>query len=177
MLRIILFLVLFCTAFAGPQSASGLFDSNSQWSVYFSPKGGCTEAIVARIQTAKRSIRMLSYSFTSRPIIAAIIDAKKRGLEIVIVVDKSQINAKESAVNLLHEAEIPVYIDMQHRIAHSKIIIYDNETISTGSFNFTKAAEERNSENLLFIKNETLVKIYLDNLTEHRQHSEKFISY
>jgi Putative peptidoglycan binding domain/PLD-like domain len=32
-----------------------------------------------------------------------------------------------------------------------KIIIIDGETVIAGSFNFTKAAQEKNAENLLII--------------------------
>jgi phosphatidylserine/phosphatidylglycerophosphate/cardiolipin synthase-like enzyme len=44
---------------------------------------------------------------------------------------------------------IPTYIDSKHTIAHNKIMIIDKATVITGSFNFTKAAEEKNAENLL----------------------------
>ena len=48
-------------------------------------------------------------------------------------------------------------------------------TLITGSFNFTKAAEEKNAENLLEIKGEPeLVKKYLANFEEHLGHSEKY---
>ena len=46
--------------------------------------------------------------------------------------------------------------------------------VITGSFNFTKAAEERNAENLLIIKSEVLAKKYLDNWNRHRDHSEVY---
>jgi hypothetical protein len=41
----------------------------------------------------------------------------------------------------LHAA-IPVYIDAEHAIAHNKIMVIDGQTVITGSFNFTNAAEE-----------------------------------
>jgi len=69
---------------------------------------------------------------------------------------------------------IPTYIDAAHAIAHNKIMIIDRETVITGSFNFTKAAEEKNAENLLIIKNKELAKIYLDNWERHKEHSEKY---
>ena len=50
------------------------------------------------------------------------------------------------------QGRIETQIDDQHAIAHNKMMIIDNATIITGSFNFTKAAEERNAENLLVLK-------------------------
>ena len=56
-------------------------------------------------------------------------------------------------------AGIPTFIDNKHAIAHNKIMIIDQSTIITGSFNFTKAAEEKNAENLLIIRgDDALVK-------------------
>ena len=47
-------------------------------------------------------------------------------------------------------------IDAEHAIAHNKVMIIDGETVITGSFNFTKAAEENNAENLLIIHDKKL---------------------
>jgi phosphatidylserine/phosphatidylglycerophosphate/cardiolipin synthase-like enzyme len=46
-------------------------------------------------------------------------------------------------------------------------MIVDRETVITGSFNFTKAAEEKNAENLLTIKSKELAAIYIDNWKKH----------
>jgi phosphatidylserine/phosphatidylglycerophosphate/cardiolipin synthase-like enzyme len=52
-------------------------------------------------------------------------------------------------------------------------MIIDRETVITGSFNFTKAAEEKNAENLLIIKSKELAKVYIDNWYKHKEHSER----
>jgi phosphatidylserine/phosphatidylglycerophosphate/cardiolipin synthase-like enzyme len=44
--------------------------------------------------------------------------------------------------------------------------------VITGSFNFTRAAEEKNAENLLIIKSKELAGIYFDNWNRHKEHSE-----
>jgi phosphatidylserine/phosphatidylglycerophosphate/cardiolipin synthase-like enzyme len=69
---------------------------------------------------------------------------------------------------------VPTFIDSKHAIAHNKIMIIDRETLITGSFNFTKAAEEKNAENLLIIKSKDLSKIYIDNWKAHKTHSEMY---
>jgi phosphatidylserine/phosphatidylglycerophosphate/cardiolipin synthase-like enzyme len=69
---------------------------------------------------------------------------------------------------------VPTYIDSTHAIAHNKIMVIDQETVITGSFNFTKAAEEKNAENILIIKSKELAQEYLDNWTKHKSHSEKY---
>jgi phosphatidylserine/phosphatidylglycerophosphate/cardiolipin synthase-like enzyme len=74
----------------------------------------------------------------------------------------------------LANSRIPTFIDARHTIAHNKIMIIDRETAITGSFNFTKAAEEKNAENLLIIKSKELAGIYIDNWKKHLEHSEKY---
>jgi phosphatidylserine/phosphatidylglycerophosphate/cardiolipin synthase-like enzyme len=69
---------------------------------------------------------------------------------------------------------IPTYIDFMHTIAHNKIMILDKETVITGSFNFTKAAEEKNAENLLILKDKGLAAVYIDNWVKHKKHSERY---
>ncbi len=66
---------------------------------------------------------------------------------------------------------IPVKIDTVHAIAHNKIMIIDGETVITGSFNFTKAAEQNNAENLLVIHDRKLAERYVRNWQEHEGHS------
>jgi phosphatidylserine/phosphatidylglycerophosphate/cardiolipin synthase-like enzyme len=63
-------------------------------------------------------------------------------------------------------------IDAKHAIAHNKVMIIDGEAVITGSFNFTKAAEESNAENLLVIRDKKLAERYIKNWQEHERHSE-----
>jgi phosphatidylserine/phosphatidylglycerophosphate/cardiolipin synthase-like enzyme len=68
-----------------------------------------------------------------------------------------------------------VKIDAQHAIAHNKVMIIDGETVITGSFNFTKAAEENNAENLLVIRDREMADLYARNWQEHERHSEPYL--
>ena len=142
--------------------------------VCFSPRGGCTENIVEQINAAKLEILVQAYSFTSAPIAKALTDAFKRGVKVQVILDKSQKSEKYTSATFISNAGIPTYIDDKHAIAHNKIMIIDKETVITGSFNFTKAAEEKNAENLLVIKSKELAKEYMDNWYKHKEHSEKY---
>jgi len=162
-------LLLVCQTYGDEFKAAGTID------VYFSPRGGATEAIVKEINTAKSEILVQAYSFTSKPIAKALIDARKRGIKIEVVLDKSQRKEKYTSADFIAHAGIPTFIDDTHAIAHNKIMIIDRTTLITGSFNFTKAAEERNAENLLVMKgNKSLVERYRNNFNEHKEHSEKY---
>ena len=63
--------------------ATDLTLNNTPTQVYFSPKGGCTEAIVKQIANAKSEILFQAYSFTSAPIAKALINAHKRGIKVL----------------------------------------------------------------------------------------------
>ena len=143
--------------------------------VCFSPDGGCTESIVKEINAAKSEILIQAYSFTSAPIAKSLLDAHKRGVKVEAILDKSQRREKYTSATFISNAGIPTYIDDKHAIAHNKIMIIDREIVITGSFNFTKAAEEKNAENLLILKNKDLAKIYLENWEKHKEHSEKYV--
>ena len=142
--------------------------------VYFSPRGGCTEAIVREIGKAKTEILVQAYSFTSAPIAKALVDAHKRGVNVAVVLDKSQRTAKYSSADFTAHASIPTFIDAAHAIAHNKVMVIDKETVITGSFNFTKAAEEKNAENVLIIRAKDLAQEYSENWKKHKGHSEKY---
>jgi phosphatidylserine/phosphatidylglycerophosphate/cardiolipin synthase-like enzyme len=140
---------------------------------HFSPKGGCTDAVVREIKSARREILMQAYSFTSKPIAQALIDAKARGVHVDILLDKS--NEQEAYTelgHLLHEGLAP-HIDAQHAIAHNKIMILDRRTLITGSFNFTHQAETDNAENLIIIKGHPeLVQAYFQQFAAHKSHCQ-----
>jgi len=140
--------------------------------VYFSPNGGCTDAILGQINQAKTEILIQAYSFTSQPIAQALIRAQKRGVRISALLDKSNQRRKYSAATFLKNMEIPVFIDGKHAIAHNKIMIIDNRVVITGSFNFTMAAENKNAENLLILEDmDDLIRAYRENFLNHLRHA------
>jgi Phosphatidylserine/phosphatidylglycerophosphate/cardiolipin synthases and related enzymes len=173
---VLLFAILLPLACASPSvPVSAVSVAPPAINVYFSPLGSATEAVVRELGNAKQEILVQAYSFTSAPIAKALVDAHKRGVKVTVVLDRSQRSTKYSSADFVNNAGIPTYIDAKHAIAHNKIMIIDGATLITGSFNFTKAAEEKNAENLLVIKGDTeLVKKYLANFEEHLGHSEKY---
>jgi phosphatidylserine/phosphatidylglycerophosphate/cardiolipin synthase-like enzyme len=84
-------------------------------------------------------------------IAAALMAAKRRGVDVRAVLDKSQRTERYSGATFLADAGIPVVIDELPAIAHNKVLVIDDATIITGSFNFTRAAQERNAENVFVV--------------------------
>ncbi|MGO9115587.1 MAG: phospholipase D family protein [Thermoguttaceae bacterium] len=142
--------------------------------VYFSPKGGATEAVVQSLDAAKNTVFVQAYSFTSKEIAEALQAAHTRGVVVHIILDKSVLGDHYSEADFLAHHGISVLIDEKHQIAHNKIMIIDGETVVTGSFNFTRQAEEHNAENLLVIHDRGLAERYLANWHDHEAHSEPY---
>jgi phosphatidylserine/phosphatidylglycerophosphate/cardiolipin synthase-like enzyme len=131
--------------------------------VCFTPGQNCTAEITGVIDAAKKSIFVQAYSFTSAPIVAHLIAAKNRGVAVNVILDKSQKSQRYSASHFLVDQHIPCWIDYKPAIAHNKIMIIDANKVITGSFNFTKAAQSRNAENLLIIRDPSLARLYMQN--------------
>lgn len=140
-------------------------------SVYFSPDGGCTDAICRDITLARQTVHVQAAQFTSKPIGKALIAAKNRGVEVIVVTDKRK-DDDDSQTPRLVGANVPVYNDGHHHTAHNKLIIIDRSIIYTGSFNLTKESESENAENLVRIEGKhKLVDAYEDNFKSHLSHS------
>ena len=118
-------------------------------SVCFTPAEQCEGRIVDAIDKAKTSIRVQAYVFTSLPIIHALQRAAERGVEVLAILDKVN-DRKYSGATLLEAAGIPVWIDFEPAIAHSKILVIDERLVIGGSYNYTASAQKRNAENATF---------------------------
>jgi phosphatidylserine/phosphatidylglycerophosphate/cardiolipin synthase-like enzyme len=110
---------------AGSTHAAEAF-SHARVAVYFSPSGGATDAVVRELTAAKAQVLIQAYSFTSVPIAKALVEAHKRGVEILAVLDKSNETQKYSAATFLNNAGIQPLIDDQHAIAHAKVMVIDS---------------------------------------------------
>ena len=117
----------------------------------FSPDGASEALVLKVIQSARQTVRLAAYSFTSPVVVRALIDAKRRGVEVAVVVDhKNNINIGRSgkgkaALNLLVNAGIPTRTIARYAIHHDKFIVVDGLHVETGSFNYSEAAARRNS--------------------------------
>jgi phosphatidylserine/phosphatidylglycerophosphate/cardiolipin synthase-like enzyme len=138
---------------------------------YYSPRGGCQDAVVRELNRARREILVMAYSFTNDAITAALIEAKKRGLTVDILLDHSNEKERYTELHAFLQHGLDPRIDADHPIAHNKIIIVDKRIVITGSFNFTNQAEHENAENLLIIKGHAeLPTHYRDNFFKHKAH-------
>jgi len=166
---ILAMVIALCAAIAAPSALAAEIIA-----VCFTPGGDCTDLIVDQIATAQQQVLVQAYSFTSPEIVKALADAKRRGVDVRVILDKSN-TCKDGgecekkgaiAAETLADVGVPVMIDHIHGIAHNKVMIIDGMRVITGSFNFTRAAQERNAENLLVIGDPDLAHRYAVNWGE-----------
>jgi phosphatidylserine/phosphatidylglycerophosphate/cardiolipin synthase-like enzyme len=137
-------------------------------SVCFSPEGKCVEIIRREIAYAEHHIMVHAYSFTtSTGIVDALIAAKTRGVQVEVIADRSTPCGLATAVPLLVNAAIPVWIDYQVPIAHEKAIVIDGQTVVEGSYNWTGQAVH-NSEDLNVIRSPLVAAQYERHWRERR---------
>jgi phosphatidylserine/phosphatidylglycerophosphate/cardiolipin synthase-like enzyme len=94
------------------------------------------------------------------PIANALLDAYKRGVQAQVILDQRQLSEKYSSADFLANQGVPTMIGANHTISSNKVMIIDGETVIMGSFNFTKATQEKNAENLLIIRDPALAAQY-----------------
>lgn len=128
--------------------------------VYFSPNGGCQEAVITEITKAQKTIDIAMYSFTSREIAQALVEAQARHVMIRIVLDKAQRKERYSKSRYLISKGIDVKFHFGPGLMHNKFAVIDGRALLTGSFNWTASANKRNEENLLILMDNDLIKKY-----------------
>lgn len=159
-LPVFLFFFILSTCTAQPKEPLS-YDSLQ---VYFSPQGGCQQAIIEEIGKARKTLDIAMFSFTNRELGNAAIAARNRGVEVRVVLDESQAANKYSKKNYFLNKGIPIRLTrgLGRGIMHHKFAVIDGQVILTGSFNWTANAEENNFENLLVIHSPVLAMKYAD---------------
>ena len=115
------------------------------------------QLVVKVIDSAKSEIRMLTYSFTSKPVAQALLRAKKRGVDVKVVVDHKnnldddRTGKSRAALDALVNAGVDVRSISAYAIHHDKVVVADRKTVQTGSMNYSSSGESRNSENVIVL--------------------------
>lgn len=121
--------------------------------VAFAPDPAALQLVLKGIGSARQSIHIAAYMFTSKPVALALLDARQRGVEIAVVADRKESTASYSATRFLASKGLAVRLNGRYTILHHKFMIIDQLHVQTGSFNYTAAAASKNAENVLIIWN------------------------
>jgi len=128
--------------------------------VYFSPNGGCQQAVISEIRKATQTIDIAMYYLSSRDIAQALAKAQENNVRVRIVLDQGQEIESASKSGYLIKHGLEVRYHMGFGLMHNKFAVVDGRSLITGSFNWTLTAEERNEENLLVISDPQTIEKY-----------------
>ncbi|MDR2876139.1 MAG: phospholipase D family protein [Methylobacillus sp.] len=168
------------TASAGVPQAQPQAD-NAHVVALFTPGDDIAGRIVQAIRQARKQVLVQAFSFTHDGIAKALIEARKRGVEVKLIADRDQTETlRYGQVTGIARGGVPVWLDGDHQAAHNKVIVIDagskNALIITGSYNFTRAAQNKNAENSVFISgDDALVRQYAANWQRHLAHSKPLV--
>lgn len=133
-----------------------------------------SQIVIREINDAKEEIRAHALSFTSAPIVKALVDAHQRGVRIEAILDQSQPKDVCTSATFLANAKAAIYVDTIHPVADNRMMIIDRATVITASSNFTAKGEENNHDSLCIIRSKDRARHYVDIWSSHRQHSENY---
>ncbi|MBP5534560.1 MAG: hypothetical protein J6Y03_03540 [Alphaproteobacteria bacterium] len=118
--------------------------------VYFSPSTDCEDKLVDLINNSTETIDVAVYSINNDNIVNALKKAQDRGVRMRVLTDRTQASGKSSKVRELYDSGVNIKVHSKHKIEHNKFAIFDGKMASTGSYNWTNPASNKNSENCVF---------------------------
>jgi len=139
----------------------GCVEQQNNSTAFFCPQEDCENRVIVAINNAEYSIDAAIYSFTSKNIASALIEAQKRGVSpgaIRIVIDSLQSKSKYSMDEFLNENNIETRI--MPSTMHHKFVVIDDSLVITGSYNWTENANSKNNENLVFIQSKDTAELF-----------------
>jgi phosphatidylserine/phosphatidylglycerophosphate/cardiolipin synthase-like enzyme len=133
--------------------------------VYFSPEDGALLGLLEALDRAQEQVLLMGYTLTADEIADTLMDDHRRGMDVRVLLEASQIGSTGNDYDRLKQAGVDILVDKNPYNMHHKVIIIDGVVVIAGSYNFTRSAEERNDENLIIIADENLASAYLVEFT------------
>jgi phosphatidylserine/phosphatidylglycerophosphate/cardiolipin synthase-like enzyme len=133
--------------------------------------------LAALVAGATSRVRVASMVLTSRSILHALVDAAARGVQVTGIYDAGQMGPivrqwrssahgaatadlfESVAAHLAHKRSAPYSPTGIHNFLHDKVLVLDEATVATGSFNLSSNAT-RNAENSLVITDPAIAHRY-----------------
>ncbi len=134
----------------------------AEYTVCFTPQQECRSKLIKLINETDKELKIAVFTLTNVEVSNAIIAAKKRGVDIKIILDNKMSVGRGSKLEELKASSIIIKTDKSHNYMHHKYIISDNKKLLSGSYNFSNNAE-RNWENFTISNDVELIKIYSNN--------------
>jgi phosphatidylserine/phosphatidylglycerophosphate/cardiolipin synthase-like enzyme len=161
-------------AFAAAILANACAAPNATIDTCFAPEDDCAAFTVRAIDHAKHEILVGAYGLTTGSgIVEALARAYRRGVEVKLIADKTTPCGRNSGIDLLVSAGVPIWIDQSARIAHAKTMVIDGAVTLAGSYNWTRGAAA-NSEDLNLVASPAVAEAYAAHWRDRQARSSRF---
>ncbi|KGC70107.1 PLD-like domain protein [Burkholderia pseudomallei] len=119
----------------------------------FSPEDNGMDLVMYGVNSARKSIHVLAYVMTYRPLIEALAAKARAGVQVAIAVDYGESIANDRGgyirrgLDYLARSGVYVCAVDRFKMLHDKTMILDGRSVQTGSINYSAAGARANSEN------------------------------
>jgi phosphatidylserine/phosphatidylglycerophosphate/cardiolipin synthase-like enzyme len=116
--------------------------------VYYAPEDLPGDKLVALYGRARQYIYVAVYGLTYPPAVKALVAAKKRGVDVLVITDREKLNdpKQRAALETLRLAGIPIRINLHDGLMHIKQVVVDDAVNTSGSMNHTTSGNQYNDE-------------------------------
>ena len=154
--------------------SSALAAPSATIEICFAPESDCAAFAARAIDRAERQILVGAYGLTTGAgIVEALLRAHQRGVEVKLIADKTTPCGRNSGIDPLASAGVPIWIDHSARIAHAKIMVIDGILTLNGSYNWTRGAAA-NSEDLNLVASPAVAEAYAAHWRDRQTRSLRF---
>lgn len=134
---------------------------NGSVQAFFSPRGGGRKAVLDEVDKARKRVRLLTFSFTDAELGMMLLDKAENGVKVEGVFDRWLAASRYSLYSKFKQAGLNVWLDGNEALMHHKVILIDDDTLITGSYNYSQNAEYSNNESFVIVRNaKELVEAY-----------------
>ncbi|GIP32648.1 phospholipase D family protein [Paenibacillus sp. J2TS4] len=170
-------LLVGCSAIANSDAAPSFSNNEAKIEWAFTQENQHPEKLLVEvIESATDSLDIAIYSLTHPEIVQAIKEAQKRGVAVRVITDKIQSGGKSQneALKIVGSAGVPLKVNSHSGLMHHKMTIVDKKVVTTGSYNYSKAASTRNDEILMVIRDEEIAQSFADEFEKMWNDSSRF---
>jgi phosphatidylserine/phosphatidylglycerophosphate/cardiolipin synthase-like enzyme len=134
--------------------------------IKFTRSESVADAIMRLLREASGSINAALYRLNHPGLAQALAEAAQRGVRVRLVVDGNKYKESRVTQKLLAGAAIPFRLAFGRQgngsKMHHKFVILDQQTVLTGSYNWTLESENENHENLLILRDPYPVQVFTE---------------
>ncbi len=134
--------------------------------VWFGPGDPMSETLTTLIAAARQSLDVAVFTITDDRVSRELIAAHERGVRVRILTDDDKSGDRGSDAVRLQRAGLPLAFDRSPHHFHHKFAIFDDSSVLTGSYNWTRGAAHSNRENFMLTADPEAVRGYREGFEE-----------